>query len=114
MEVMEKYQKCFPKFPSFGFYLPKGWETLFDELCKELTEYVTRKNLIFQITQVKEKFGTLRVYFQLEGNDTEYIEVQKIVDKYEKKSSYICEVCGVEGKIRNNNGWVKVLCESHM
>lgn len=60
------------------------------------------------ITQIKEKFGTLRFYY--EGDVGE--EVIYYVDFAEAMSACTCEVCGAVGEKRNN-GWVKVLCNIH-
>ncbi len=57
--------------------------------------------------QVKEKFGTLRFYY--EGGD-EY--VSGIVAMAESMSGRICEECGAEGKQRGG-GWIQTLCDTH-
>jgi hypothetical protein len=60
------------------------------------------------ITQIKEKFGALRFYY--EGNVAE--EVIYYVDFAQAISARTCEVCGAAGEKRNN-GWVKTLCDVH-
>lgn len=57
--------------------------------------------------QIKEKYGTLRVYFS--GGD-EYVE--GLVSMAEAISGKICEVCGNKGE-PNKGGWITTLCESH-
>jgi hypothetical protein len=57
--------------------------------------------------QVKEKYGTLRVYFS--GGD-EYVE--GLVSMAEAISGKICEVCGNKGQ-PSKGGWISTLCESH-
>lgn len=57
--------------------------------------------------QIKEKYGTLRVYFS--GGD-EYVE--GLVSMAEAISGKICEVCGNKGS-SNKSGWISVLCDSH-
>jgi hypothetical protein len=56
--------------------------------------------------QVKEKYGTLRVYFS--GGD-EYVE--GLVSMAEAISGKICEVCGNKGQ-PNKGGWISTLCDS--
>ena len=34
-----------------------------------------------------------------------------LIEEYEKKSKYICEACGKEGKINEDGGWLSVRCE---
>lgn len=57
--------------------------------------------------QVKEKFGTLRFYY--DGGD-DY--VQGLVSMAESMSSITCETCGTLGRIREG-GWIRTLCDFH-
>lgn len=57
--------------------------------------------------QVKEKFGTLRFYYN--GGD-EYIS--GLVSMAEWASSVTCETCGERGKLRGS-GWVYTACDEH-
>lgn len=100
----------------------------------------------FEPAQIKEKFGTLRFYYgytdapcgiaafdnlatgksirfepKAEGDidDTKARlrqDIRIIVRSAEKKSRHTCEVCGAEGKLKNDSdvgiGWVQTLCDS--
>jgi len=57
--------------------------------------------------QIKEKFGSLRAYFD---NTTK--EMNALISEAENKSYTICEECGQEGKIRKG-GWIRCLCDEH-
>lgn len=57
--------------------------------------------------QVKEKYGTLRFYY--DGGD-EYIRA--LTNMAESMSARTCEVCGAPGK-RNSFGWIQTLCKTH-
>lgn len=59
----------------------------------------------FPITQVKEKFGTLRVYCEC----PEWFG--KLIDECEWASGHICEDCGAPGETKNVRGWVRTVCE---
>lgn len=61
----------------------------------------------FIASQVKEKFGTLRFYY--EGGD-DYISA--IINFAESESCHTCEVCGRRGKTRHG-GWIRTLCDEH-
>jgi hypothetical protein len=58
-------------------------------------------------TQVKEKYGTLRFYYN--GGD-EYIS--GAVSMAEYMSARTCEVCGSAGKTLGG-GWIRTLCKTH-
>ena len=58
-------------------------------------------------TQIKEKFGTLRFYYN--GGD-DYI--RGLVSMAESMTARTCEDCGKPGK-STTGGWIRVLCEEH-
>lgn len=57
-----------------------------------------------RIIQIKEKFGGLRFYCEIDGTD----EFTKL--NIEGQSYNICEECGKPGKAREG-GWIKTLCD---
>jgi len=66
----------------------------------------------YEPAQIKEKFGTLRFYFDTK---TElWDSMQAVVTKYEKMSAVTCEACGEAGVLCTPNGfWYKTRCELH-
>ena len=90
-------------------YVCPGWEQLIRDMLQEFDElHYDGIGCHPEFTQIKEKFGTLRVY-GYNINDDE----QEIIDKYERLSAKTCEVCGAEGEMRDKNGWLMVRCEEH-
>ena len=75
-----------------------GWAGLLDEIYAALPADA-------HISQVKEKFGSLRFYV-----DGVSEEVYEIVEKCERRSWTICEFCGKPGKTRYG-GWIKTVCD---
>jgi hypothetical protein len=59
----------------------------------------------FSVRQVKEKFGTLRFYCNM--NDV----IDKHVRLAERLSAHTCEVCGKIGELNINCGWYSTLCK---
>lgn len=78
----------------------------------------------FNIRQIKEKFGTIRFYYDLHKVGDEDREAEDaVLDDLRKKVFQLarqleaatyskCEVCGQEG-LHRNNGWMKTLCDAH-
>lgn len=60
-----------------------------------------------QFTQIKEKYGSLRVYTNYHDET-----IESYIDFAELMSSTTCEICGAPGTI-NNKGWLKTRCEKH-
>lgn len=64
----------------------------------------------FDIFQVKEKFGHLRVYPYFESHPDLNDVIQEAVDA----SQVTCEECGGTGCLRSTDrGWLKTLCDEH-
>jgi hypothetical protein len=85
----------------WGFECGDGWFDLLYDLSKKISEVDPK----CEVTQVKEKFGTLSFYVSSASD-----EVYKLIDKAEKKSGKICDLCGEKGKIRDKYGWLMALC----
>lgn len=58
------------------------------------------------VQQIKEKFGTLRLYCDNVDERTE-----GIIEMAEAMSAKICEVCGSNGE-RRKGGWIRTLCSN--
>lgn len=85
-----------------------GWYQLIYDLCTELEQWYIdngQDQSKINVWQIKEKFGELRFYA-----DT-YKDAYKIIDRYENKSTTICERCGRDGKLRTDMRWIQTLCD---
>lgn len=87
----------------FGFECGDGWYTIIDETCRLLSQHEPLAGARF--VQVKEKYGTLRVYL---SHQDDYAD--GVIDMAEALSSRTCEVCGQPGK-SNDRGWIMTRCE---
>ena len=76
----------------------KGWWPLINVALRLKPEHV-------KIVQVKEKYGTLRIYF--EPYDPSY---NVAIDTLESLSSITCEVCGKKGRLDPSYYWMLTLC----
>ena len=138
----------------FGCEFDDGWFKIFDELCQYLTfiakqeklvklkpEFLTKENYGYMyiknpdisFTQVKEKYGTMRVYWIGNGIDnweeikdkidvsvnvndlfnSYYDRVENAIDYVSFLSSKVCEECGEPGKVYTN-GWYMTRCKKHI
>lgn len=98
-----------------------GWVNSFipqlkDELFDLLGSYVEQ----FNVLEIKEKFGSLRIYwcFDLDGLQDEYVEdveelyeqIEELLRKYSDISGKTCIVCGEPGVMRDD-GWMTPWCD---
>lgn len=121
--LTDKYPKIFP-LPKeeggesldyyFGFECGDGWFDLIDLLCKNIQHHVEwaistpedkREDLQVVAVQIKEKFSTLRFYY--DGGD-EYL--RGMIQMAEAMSGKICENCGDKATVKTK-GWIRNLCQ---
>lgn len=90
-------------------YVYPGWMKLIQDMLRELDElHYDGIGCHPEFTDIKDKFGTLRVYGH-NFND----ETQEIIDKYERLSAETCATCGAKGELRVQHRWLYVACEEH-
>lgn len=90
--------------------MPVGWrKTLGIPLCEELREEILRigPSLLnkYSVSQVKEKYGTLRWYAASYSE-----QMEDILTKYEDISQYTCVVCGKINVPIFDDGWISPFC----
>lgn len=122
--IIEKYPVVFKK-PDTIIYseLPDGWIGIVDELCNSLTPILEESykqyplddcDYGFVVEQIKEKFGGLRIYFQLASQDPDlYNKITKLVFECELKSKSICQISGKPGSLCKKNNWYYTLSEEY-
>jgi len=121
-KLFEKYSKILPNgrnvdmrenLMCFGFSCGDGWYNILDTLFEKICEALGEENEIIMV-QVKEKFGSLRVYFDhVKGNEEIYNKINDFISCAEYESSITCEICGKKGELKNDTGWVSTLCKKH-
>ena len=90
-KIYDTYDQFDPTVTRYDLF-PEGWRKAFGkQFSKELKKILKKENLLytFTITDIKEKYGTLRIY---SATYTEAID--KLFDKYEILSIDYCINCG--------------------
>lgn len=88
--------------------MPDGWRKAFGEqMCEEIRAELVRVDYLdkYRITQIKEKYGTLRWY---DLGCTERM-LHEIIPKYESLSARTCIQCG-EPATKISTGWISPYC----
>jgi hypothetical protein len=109
----------------WGFECGDGWYNILDQLCGNIQSHIdwsiknnawdvekdskNIRSIVPQVVaaQVKEKFGSLRFYY--DGGD-DYIRGLSVMA--ESMSMVTCETCGAPGKTRGR-GWMYTACDTH-
>jgi hypothetical protein len=115
-ELEAKHPDMFTQ-PYGGVAVSEGWWPIIKALCYCIDSHVKWVNRNAEkeefacvpvvVTQIKEKFGGLRFYY--DGGDAAVIGMVRMA---EEMASIACEKCGAPGKLRSG-GWITTLCDAH-
>ncbi len=113
MKNWPELRKEFPSlYDNIVFECCGGWYDLLRDLSIKIEahmkccpDYEGEHPLKFYVTQVKEKYATLRFYCE---NACEHIDVY--IDEAEERSAKTCEDCGEPGTLRGA-GWYRTQCD---
>ena len=95
--------------------MPEGWRNTFGiEMCEKIKKCLLKADYLnkYRITQIKEKWGTLRWYDNGVPSSISD-EFDSIIRYYEDKSMLVCIHCGKPTKYIITSGWVEYICEEH-
>ena len=107
--LIETFPELFRK-KEFYFQCGDGWFDLLHYTCRVLKSYAGNDEAYIHFTQVKEKFGLLRIYIDC-GCDANYQQAWGVTTMAEAASALICEECGERSKLQNHSGWLSTLCD---
>lgn len=91
----------------WGLKTGDGWYFLIDSLCAAIQHRIKYHNVRqIEFTQVKEKFGGLRIY-----HDSCDDGIESMIEFACALSNNICEQCGSTQKVKQTRGWIRTLCK---
>lgn len=97
-------------------HVGSGWWSLLADTHRQLSEVWPE----YEIAQVKEKWGGLRIYlrYPLPQDDSDDLALwrlhgvcEAILEAAEAESMLTCEYCGAPG-VRRDSGWIKTTCDA--
>lgn len=102
--LIEKLSREFPSYFESLKHIEcgDGWYDIIFNACRKLKMIEVKD---FKFLQIKEKFGTLRIYYTPYTDDT-----KMIMSSAEHESNSTCERCGTKENVTQEGGWVKTLC----
>jgi hypothetical protein len=104
--LISSYPRLFANIHETGCY--DGWFNIINTLCANIQRVIDREGIPqITITQIKEKFGTLRYYV----DDASNITICSLIDFAEDLSGSTCEFCGKPGKAHKLGSWFCTLCD---
>src|ERR1041385_2808835 len=118
VDLVEAYPRLFQRpaggsaascYPEGG----EGWRDLLERACGRIQAAVAADGRRLTITQIKEKFGTLRFYWEGDLSHDAEAKVEEAIDLAEARSACTCEVCGEEGWLHRFGAWLMTRCSTH-
>jgi hypothetical protein len=91
----------------------EGWQALLERACARIRAAVQADGGTFKFTQIKEKYGTARLYWEGALSEEAGAKVDEAIDLAEARSACTCEVCGAEGLLHRAGGWLMTRCAAH-
>ena len=91
-----------------GCYVPSGWDSVLLAVCALLNDYRIHLMPELRIEQIKEKFGSLRIYTT--HNDE---HINAIIRFAQALCNTKCACCGQPGCRKTIRGVVSSLCDEH-
>jgi hypothetical protein len=96
----------------------RGWFHLFSQLCADIDHALGDDKRGFHWTQVKEKFGSARLYFQMtpgvSSDESDLMQrLLSLKNEAEAASQRTCVACGQPGRVYPDMGWMLAVCETH-
>jgi translation initiation factor IF-1 len=138
-EILDKLKSDFTyMFSSPGYFTYQlGWNEIFDQLCRQIDALLPIDKRGFRWTQIKEKYGSARFYFELDGrretivdlhlggkvvsmrvrnveDDDVRIQIVKLIAAAQSESERTCVICGKDAQIRLVDRWLCCLCDAHI
>lgn len=107
--ALPEQQSCMAR----GIECGDGWYHLLDQLCAWLQNLTDEEGCPQVVArQVKSKFGGLRFYYRLEGDQSEPCAamIRGAISFASIFAESVCERCGAPGQ-RNETGWIFTLCD---
>ena len=103
--------------------IPVGWaESFFEDMCKELMFVLGDCVNDFEIAQLKEKYGEMRLYWEWKDIGRDYTpweqqmhkdlmeRIEEIINKYAIISAHTCVKCGKQST-HYTQPWILPLCD---
>lgn len=90
------------------FPVGKGWWPI----IREALDLIRKIDPETKITQIKEKFGGLRIYLSHSDtlNEKDYEVIHTLINQAEIEVHKTCEFCGSKDQVTTEGGWAKTLC----
>jgi hypothetical protein len=90
-----------------------GWRDLLQRACARIRAVVHTDGGSFKATELKEKYATLRFYWDGTLSPESAARVEEVIELAEARSACTCETSGEPGRLFKRGGWFMTACDEH-
>jgi hypothetical protein len=90
----------------------EGWHDLLGRMCVRIRAAVQADGGPFKFSQIKEKYGTLRVYWDGKVSPATDAQIEEAIALAEARAAVTCEICGEAGQLYDG-AWLTTRCAAH-
>jgi hypothetical protein len=118
IDLMQAHARLFNLTPgesehTFGYPNCKdGWHDILERLCTRI-ETALRADETFEFIRIKQKFGVARSDWDGGVSDETRAKIGGAINLAVARSASTCEICGAEGRLYSNRGWLTTACAVH-
>jgi len=101
--------------PELTFGYPncqEGWRDVLERLCARI-EAALQEDETFEFVRIKQKMGIIRVDWDGDVSDVTRTKIGEAINLAVARSACACEICGAEGRLYSNRGWLATACAEH-
>lgn len=106
--INRRWKIYLPEHPGM-FSCPRGWYHIIDDYFAAVNALQRKQDFRYKTTQVKEKFGGLRIYDEHTCPPDLKPALQDFKSSAQGRADKTCTLCGGAGQFCDS-GWADVLC----
>jgi hypothetical protein len=113
-ELVEFHPKLFgpPHIANGHLQCGEGWRDLLEIACSRIESAMAHGDSV-KLNQVREKYGTLRIYWTGTVSDRARILIEEAVALATARSACTCEICGNAGSLHSRGTRLSTQCRQH-
>lgn len=109
--LLETYKEYFDD-RFYGFEVPAAWMYAVEKFLQQVKFNHVKNNYKISILQIKEKFGCLRIYANVDDKNSDRNILTEMISYATAITDHTCSKCGkMQVGLRTKDDWISYLCD---